>query len=88
MQPVAAARVDDADVNVVETPNTPQDASFSRRDRAQALVALGGGRREPLEQGLAYFQNRLHQASDDYAATEGLRVVEAALRLVPRTDRR
>jgi len=83
-----AGRVDDADANVIEARDTPQDGSFSRRKRAQALVVLAGGRREPLEQRLASFQTRLHQASDDYAATEGLREVEAALRLVPRTDQR
>jgi hypothetical protein len=30
------------------------------------------------------YLHRLHRASDDFEATEGLRVVEAALALVPR----
>ena len=88
MPVLTAVPLDDVDVNVPGTQDTPQDRSFSRSDQAEALVDLAGGRREPLEQRLAYFQNRLHQASDDYAATEGLRVVEADLRLVPRHGER
>jgi len=86
MRAVPAVPIDDVGVNEVETLNAAQDGSFSRRSQAGALVALDGGQRELLEQRLVEFQNRLHHASNDFAATEGLRVVEAALRLVPRTS--
>jgi len=86
MRAVPAVPIDDVGVNEVETLNAAQDGSFSRRSQAGALVALDGGQRELLEQRLVEFQNRLHNASNDFAATEGLRVVEAALRLVPRTS--
>jgi hypothetical protein len=43
---------------------------------------MAGGR-APLEALRAVFISRLHRASDDFAATEGLRVVEAALSLLP-----
>jgi hypothetical protein len=43
-----------------------------------------GTRREALEHERAEFQARLHRRSDDFAATEGLRAVELALRLAPR----
>src|SRR5436305_1248569 len=57
--------------------NAPSDAS-SRRSQARALFVLACGRRKSLEQQRAELQKRLHQARDDYDATDGLRVVEAA----------
>jgi hypothetical protein len=80
---VAHDRADISDVTALETPSTAASDSCSRRSQAEALVALADGRRDSLEQRRAYFQKRLHQASNDFDATEGLRVVEAALRLVP-----
>ena len=59
--------------------------SAERRLRAEALVAVADGRREPLEQLRFRFIERLRRASDDFAATEGLRVVEAALATGPST---
>jgi len=47
------------------------------------LLALTGNRREALERMRRGFQARLHVRSDDFDATEGLRTVEIALRLVP-----
>jgi hypothetical protein len=56
-----------------------------RPARAEALVAEVGGRREPLQQLRASYQERLRRASNDFEATEGLRVVERALTLLPPT---
>jgi hypothetical protein len=53
-----------------------------RRRGAEALAAMAGGR-APLEAVRSAFIHRLHRASDDFEATEGLRVVEAALSLIP-----
>jgi hypothetical protein len=41
--------------------------------------------RSQLEALRLHYLDRLHRASDDFAATEGLRIVERALALVPRT---
>jgi hypothetical protein len=50
---------------------------------AEVLAATAGGTREPLEQLRSRFIRRLHQTSDDFPATAGLRVIESALSLVP-----
>jgi hypothetical protein len=60
------------------------DPAIERRQRVEALVRAADGRRAPLEKLRFGLQQRLHAASDDFEATEGLRVVEAALPLVPR----
>jgi hypothetical protein len=57
------------------------DPAGDRRRRAETLVALAGGRREPLEELRSRYLERLHRASDDFEATEGLRVVGVALSL-------
>jgi hypothetical protein len=57
-----------------------------RAARAEALVADAGGRPEPLERLRASYQERLRRASDDFEATDGLRVVERALTLLPPAD--
>ena len=67
-----------------QTPPRGEDPAAERRRRAEALVAVADGRREPLEQLRSHFIRRLHRASDDFAATERLRVVEAALSSIPR----
>ena len=60
----------------------PQDDPAAERHRkAETLAGMAGGR-APLEALRAVFISRLHRASDDFAATEGLRVVEAALSLL------
>jgi hypothetical protein len=62
------------------------NSAASRRNRARVLVALSGGRRELLEELRSEYLKRLHGASDDFEATDGLRVAEAALALIPRLD--
>ena len=68
----------------IQTPPRGEDPAAERRRRVEALVAVTDGRREPLEQLRSHFTRRLHRASDEFAATEGLRVVEAALSSIPR----
>jgi hypothetical protein len=63
---------------------SPDDDSDARLHQAEELVNLADGRREPLERLRSDYLRLLHAASDDLAATEALRVVEAALRLIPR----
>jgi hypothetical protein len=70
----------------IQTPPQGEDPAAERRRRAEALVAVVDGRREPLEQFRSRFIRRLHRASDDFAATEALRRVEAALSSIPRPD--
>jgi hypothetical protein len=62
------------------------DPAASRWRCAQVLVEIAGGRREPVEELRLRYLQRLHRASDDFDATEGLRVVEAALSLIPRPE--
>lgn len=62
------------------------DHAVERRRSAERLLAITGGRREPLEELRSRFWERLHRASDDFDATEGLRVTEAALALIPWPD--
>jgi hypothetical protein len=57
----------------------------ARRHRAEALVDLVGRDRSQLEALRSRYLERLHRASDDFAATEDLRIVEHALVLVPGT---
>jgi hypothetical protein len=65
----------------VQVPPLP-DLADERRRRAEALAVMAG-ERAPLEAVRSAFIHRLHRASDDFEATEGLRVVEAALSLIP-----
>ncbi len=79
--PTNRADIDDAVVPLVAA----RGDRLSRRQRAEAVVALAGSRREPLDRIRANFQAQLHASSDDLDATEGLRTVEIALRLMPPT---
>ena len=65
---------------------TPQveNATGDRHARAKALVAMARSQREPIDELRTRFARRLDRATDDYGAIEGLRVVEAALPLIPR----
>lgn len=72
--PLHAAVLDRA----VEPTRTPNE----RARAIDALVAISGSRREPLERARAEFQRRLARRSDDFDATQGLRMVEGALGLV------
>ena len=69
---------------LIQTPPPVDDPGSERRRRAEALAAVADGNRGLLEQLRYGFIRRLHRTSDDFAASEGLRVVEAALSLVPR----
>jgi hypothetical protein len=62
------------------------DPADVRPQQVEALVHVVDGRRELLEDLRLRYQRRLHAASDDFEASEGLRVVEAALPLVRRRD--
>ena len=62
------------------------DPTAARRREAERLVAAAGDDRQVLEAVQAGFLRRLHRASDDFKATEGLRVVDLALSLMPRPE--
>lgn len=68
----------------IEAPTRRDDSGAERRRRAQVLVAALDGDRERLFELQALFQLRLHRASDDFGATEGLRVVESAMAMLTR----
>lgn len=68
----------------LEAPLTSHDRAAERRHKAQELLEIVGGRKG-LEALHAEFVRRLHRTSDDYGATEGLRVTLEALKLVPLT---
>jgi hypothetical protein len=55
-----------------------------RRRRAEQLVARVGGDRARLEAIRKQLLDRLHRASDDFAATDELRIVDLALVIAPR----
>ncbi|MGH9250295.1 MAG: hypothetical protein ACRD0W_12345 [Acidimicrobiales bacterium] len=67
----------------IEVPPDGPNPVAQRRRHAEVLVALVGGCRERVEELRLRYLRRLHRASDDFGATEGLRVVEAALSLIP-----
>ena len=67
----------------LEIPPGGDDPAAERRFEAERLVAAIGGDRDLLDRLRSAFLGRLHRASDDFGATEGLRVVEAALWLIP-----
>lgn len=58
------------------------DLAAERTRRALELVPSG---RDHLELLRATYLDRLHHRSDDFEATNQLRVVEAALRMIPRS---
>jgi hypothetical protein len=60
------------------------DIDAARTSQSDALVDLAEMDRSQLEALRSSYLDRLHRASDDFAATEGLRVAERALALVPR----
>jgi hypothetical protein len=66
-----------------DSPPQGEGSGAERRRRAEGLVAIAYARREPLEELRARFGARLHRSSDDFEATEGLRVVELAPSQVP-----
>lgn len=75
--------LDDDFLASIEVPPDGGEPVTERRRRAEVLVGLVGGGRERVEEPRLRYLRRLHRASDDFGATEGLRVVEAALSLIP-----
>ena len=71
----------------IQVPPDGDDPDQARRRLAELLAARTGEEREPLEQLRSHFMRRLHQTSNDFPATAGLRVVEAALSMVPYPER-
>jgi hypothetical protein len=71
---------DELHARIDAIPEAP-DPAWDRRRQAETLLALAGGRREPIEKLRSRYLQRLHRASDDFDATEGLRVVGVALSL-------
>lgn len=65
---------------------TSADPAAERRRQADKLVAAVGHARQDLEAVQAGFLRRLHLASNDFRATEGLRVVDLALARMPRPE--
>jgi hypothetical protein len=66
----------------IEAPTRYQDSDEERWKRAELLIAAVDGDRERLFELESLFILRLHQASDDLGATEGLRVVERAIAMI------
>ncbi len=80
------ADVEDQLLARLDLPAETDDPTVARRRRAEALAAIAGGDREALETLRAKLLGRLHRASDDFKATDDLRVVELALSLIPRPE--
>jgi hypothetical protein len=62
------------------------DRATHRRRRAERLATAASGDRHQLEELRAGYLCRLLHTSDDFEATEGLRTVEAALSMTPRSQ--
>ena len=60
----------------------PAIRTQERWRRAEILLAALDGDRERLFELQSLFILRLHRASDDFGATEGLRVVESAIAMI------
>ena len=64
----------------------PTATALDRERAIVDLVALAGGRPEPLDRLRLEFHRRLTYRSDDFEATQGLRLTEGALGRIPRPD--
>lgn len=60
------------------------EPDVTRRQVAEMLAVVADGEPELLDQLRAHFLRRLHRASNDFPATAGLRVTEAALSMAAR----
>jgi hypothetical protein len=78
---VSAAFNDDVLAHL-EAPTRAGDPESERWRRAQQLLAAIDGDRERLFELQSLFILRLHRASDDLGASEGLRVVESAIAMI------
>jgi hypothetical protein len=70
----------------IQSPPCDQDPDAARREMADRVAVTSGGDREALQQLRSRFSRRLYRVSDDYRASAGLRVTEAALALVARLE--
>jgi hypothetical protein len=70
----------------LETPPAGNDAGRQRQHQAALLVEKLGGNRAAVERLRDHYVHRLHRPGEDFAATEALRVVDAALALAPWPD--
>jgi hypothetical protein len=77
--------LDDDVLTEIEKPTLHKNPEAETRRRAERLVAALDGRRERLFELQSLFMLRLHRASDDFGATEGLRVVDRAIAMISRT---
>jgi hypothetical protein len=68
----------------LEAPTRSDDPRAELERRADMLVAALDGDRERLFELRSLFLLRLHRASDDFGASEGLRVVERAAAMISR----
>jgi hypothetical protein len=75
------------DLLLEEIQSSPRgdDPDATRRALALAVAAASAGSRDVVEELRSCFIRRLHRASDDFAASAGLRVTEAALGMIPRS---
>lgn len=70
----------------IQSPPGDQDPDAARREMADRVAVTSGGDREALQELRSHFSRRLYRVSDDYRASAGLRVTEAALALVARPE--
>jgi hypothetical protein len=66
----------------IEAPMPRESPDAARRLRAEMLLTALACNRERLFELRSLFILRLHKASDDFGATEALRVVEAAIAMI------
>src|SRR5690242_12019440 len=67
--------------------STPPRRSVVTREHTDAFLVRAARDRSALERLRADYLDRLHRASDDFAATEGLRNADRALATFPREHR-
>ncbi|MEP6623480.1 MAG: hypothetical protein ABJC79_03495 [Acidimicrobiia bacterium] len=75
------AVLEDDVIAQIEAPTSRVDPGAQLRRRAELLIATLDDR-ERLFELQSLFLLRLHRASDDFGASEGLRVVETAIAMV------
>lgn len=76
------AVLEDRSLAEIEAPTRGRDVQGETQRRAERLIAGVDGDRESLFELRSLFILRLHASSDDFGATEGLRVVERAIALL------
>jgi hypothetical protein len=76
---IPVVTVTDDVLTQLEAPTRIEDLPAEVQRRAEMLVAAVDGDRERLFELRSLYLLRLHRASDDFGATEALRVVERVL---------